>query len=287
MTKEMHPTLSAPWVGPAGPLASPAPLPVSAAAWVKAGGWLACVVGVALLALWGCAGSTRLADERPPTRPSASLPSLRYAIQAGAFKNIDNAVRLTGKLLAHKLLAYHFIDESGFYKVRIGNFPSREEAAEKALRLKSAGIIDDYFILAPGDYAAAMYAGAGDARLRQEILRTAERFLGVPYRWGGESTTEGFDCSGLTMVVYRLNGLDLPRTSADQWRAGRPVDRDEMDRGDLVFFATRGGSRISHVGIYLGGDLFLHAPRRGTVIQTDSLAGDYYRSRYVGARSYL
>ena len=153
--------------------------------------------------------------------------------------------------------------------------------------LKSAGIIDDYFILAPGDYAAAMYAGAGDSRLRQEILRTAERFLGVPYRWGGESTTEGFDCSGLTMVVYRLNGLELPRTSADQWRAGRPVDRDEMDRGDLVFFATRGGSRISHVGIYLGGDLFLHAPRRGTVIQTDSLASDYYRSRYVGARSYL
>jgi cell division septation protein DedD len=56
------------------------------------------------------------------------LPQLRYTIQAGAFKNIDNAVRLTEKLLARKLVAYHFIDESGFYKVRIGNFSSREES---------------------------------------------------------------------------------------------------------------------------------------------------------------
>jgi len=268
-------------------LASLLPAPANAFKGSKAGGGWAWAVGLALLALGGCAGPTRLPDEPPAARPKAALPALRYAIQAGAFKNIDYAVRLTGRLLAHKLLAYHFIDESGFYKVRIGNFPSREEAAERALRLKSAGIIEDYFILAPGDYAAAMYEGAGDFRLRQEILRTAERFLGVPYRWGGESTTEGFDCSGLTMVVYRLNGLELPRTSADQWRAGRPVGRDEMNRGDLVFFATRGGSAISHVGIYLGGDLFLHAPRRGSVIQTDALSSDYFRTRYVGARSYL
>ena len=115
---------------------------------------------------------------------------------------------------------------------------------------------------------------------------TAERFIGVPYRWGGESTVDGFDCSGLTMVVYQLNGLDLPRTSAEQWRAGRPVDRDEMNRGDLVFFATRGG-RVSHVGIYLGGDTFLHAPSRGNPIQTASLSSDYYRARYVGARAYF
>jgi cell wall-associated NlpC family hydrolase len=248
--------------------------------------WAAAVLSLAAL-VWNCAGPGRPIDERPAPRATAALPALRYAIQAGAFKNIDNAVRLTGKLLAQKLLAYHFVDESGFYKVRIGNFASREEAAERAERLKSAGVIEDYFILSPGDYAAAMYAGAGDVRLRQELLRTAERFIGVPYRWGGESTTEGFDCSGLTMVVYRLNGLDLPRTSAEQWRAGRPVGRDEMARGDLVFFATRGGRTISHVGIYIGGDLFLHAPRRGSVIQTDSLASDYYRARYAGARSYL
>jgi cell wall-associated NlpC family hydrolase len=216
-----------------------------------------------------------------------ALPQMRYAIQAGAFKNIDNAVRLTGKLLARKLFAYHFIDESGFYKVRIGNFPSREEAVEKAEGLKAGRVIEEYFIIAPGDYAAARQQTAGEPQLRNEIIRTAERFIGVPYKWGGESTVSGFDCSGLTMAVYQLNGLDLPRTSGEQWAAGRPVEGRDLSRGDLVFFATRGGNKVSHVGIYLGGDEFLHAPRRGTPIQVASLSGDYYRARYLGARAYF
>lgn len=263
------------------------PAPSTASAPPLARGRMAAIVGAALLAFFGCAGPTRTGDPPPSIRPKTSLPALRYTIQAGAFKNIDNAVRLTGKLLAHKLFAYHFIDESGFYKVRIGNFPSRGEALERAEGLKAGRVIEEYFIIAPGDYAAAKYEGAGDARLRQEILRTAERFIGVPYRWGGESTIDGFDCSGLTMAVYQLNGLELPRTSADQWRSGRPVDRDEMSRGDLVFFATRGGRNASHVGIYLGEDLFLHAPGRGSTIQTASLSSDYFKARYIGARSYL
>jgi cell wall-associated NlpC family hydrolase len=244
-------------------------------------------VGLALLLVWGCAGQTRLKDEPPPRRPKTALPQLRYTIQAGAFKNIDNAVRLTGRLLARKLLAYHFIDESGFYKVRIGNFPSREEAVDRAEDLKAARIIEEYFIIAPEDYAAARQQTAAEPQLRNEIIRTAERFIGVPYKWGGESTVSGFDCSGLTMVVYQLNGLELPRTSGEQWAAGRPISGRDLSRGDLVFFATRGGSTVSHVGIYLGGDAFLHAPRRGNPIQVASLSSDYYRTRYVGARSYL
>jgi cell wall-associated NlpC family hydrolase len=209
---------------------------------------------------------------------------MRYAVQAGAFRNIDNAVRLTGRLLARNLMAYHFIDESGFYKVRIGNFPSRPEAIEAAERLKSERILEEYFIVAPGDYAIAREGGA--AAVRRELVRTAERFIGVPYKWGGETSVDGFDCSGLTMTVYRLNGLNLPRTSADQWGAGRPIDTGELVEGDLVFFGTRGG-RVSHVGIYVGGDSFLHAPRRGSQIQIASLSSDYYRARFVGARSYL
>jgi cell wall-associated NlpC family hydrolase len=240
-----------------------------------------------LLLLAGCGGQARVRPEPPPAKPKPALPALRYTIQAGAFKNIDNAVRLTERLLTRKLTAYHFIDESGFYKVRIGNFPSREEAIDRAEGLKAARIIDDYFIIAPGDYAAARKEGAGETALRNEIIRTAERFIGVPYKWGGESTVSGFDCSGLTMVVYQLNGLDLPRTSGEQWAAGRPVGERDLSQGDLVFFATRGGTKVSHVGIYLGGDTFLHAPRRGNSIQVASLSSDYYRARYLGARSYL
>ena len=240
-----------------------------------------------LLILSGCGGQARVRPGPPPARSKPALPALRYTIQAGAFKNIDNAVRLTERLLTRKLAAYHFIDESGFYKVRIGNFPSREEAVDRAEGLKAARIIEEYFIIAPGDYAAARQPSTGESQLRNEIIRTAERFIGVPYKWGGGSTVTGFDCSGLTMAVYQLNGLDLPRTSGEQWTAGRPVDERDLSKGDLVFFATRGGNKVSHVGIYLGGDDFLHAPRRGNPIQVASLSGDYYRARYLGARSYF
>jgi cell wall-associated NlpC family hydrolase len=89
------------------------------------------------------------------------------------------------------------------------------------------------------------------------------------------------------MVVYRIHGLDLPRSSRQQWKLGRPVHRRQLQKGDLVFFATAGGKRISHVGIYMGKNKFLHAPRRGRKIQTSSLSNKYYSNHYVGARSYL
>jgi cell wall-associated NlpC family hydrolase len=124
-------------------------------------------------------------------------------------------------------------------------------------------------------------------RFREKIVKTAQRYLGVPYRWGGESPRTGFDCSGFTMVVYRLNGLDLPRSSRQQWRVGKKIDRRQLQKGDLVFFATSGGSRVSHVGIYTGNNKFLHAPRKGSRIKTSILSNRYFRTRYVGARSYL
>jgi cell wall-associated NlpC family hydrolase len=89
------------------------------------------------------------------------------------------------------------------------------------------------------------------------------------------------------MVVYQLNGLELPRTSGEQWQAGQPIPSQDLRVGDLVFFATRGGKKVSHVGIYTGGDTFLHAPSRGNTIQTASLSSDYFKTRYLGARSYL
>jgi len=240
-----------------------------------------------LLLIAGCGGQSRTPEEPLTPRARPALPRMRYTVQAGAFKNIANAVRLTQRLLSQKLFAYHFIDDSGFYKVRIGNFPTREEAIERAERLKAGRVIDEYFIVAPGDYAAAKSDLAHESLLRQEIVRTAERFIGVPYQWGGESSVSGFDCSGLAMVVYQLNGLDLPRTSGEQWQAGQPIPSQDLRVGDLVFFATRGGKKVSHVGIYTGGDTFLHAPGRGNTIQTASLSSDYFKTRYLGARSYL
>ena len=200
---------------------------------------------------------------------------------------MDNAVRFTEKLQNRGLEAYHFIDEDNLYKVRFGNYPDKPGAESRARKLISDGILEEYYIVNPESSAAARYARPADRRLRDEIVRTAARFRGTPYRWGGTSAKSGFDCSGLTMVVYQLNGLDLPRSSRQQWQAGRPVTRSELSRGDLVFFATSGGRRVSHVGIYTGNGKFLHAPRRGRNIKISSLSNTYYRKRYLGARSYL
>jgi hypothetical protein len=246
--------------------------------------WIILGVLALLLLIAGCGARTTL-PERPTISAQSRLQRMRYTIQVGAFSNIDNAVRLTASLERQGLDAYHFLHSSGLYKVRFENFRTKETARSRALDLQRRGIIDAFYIVEPDAHAAD--ARGGKSRLREEIVRTATRYIGVPYRWGGESPRTGFDCSGLTMVVYRLNGLDLPRSSRQQWRFGRRIDRSRLQKGDLVFFATSGGSSVSHVGIYTGANKFLHAPGRGRQIQAASLSSKYYRARYVGARSYL
>ena len=242
---------------------------------------------VAVLIVWGCAGTADLSRDEFETPPAEELPPMRYTIQVGAFSNMDNAVRLTAKLQAQGLNAYHFLHESGLYKVRFGNYPTKNDAIARAEYLKAAGLIEEYYITSPNDYTATAAQTGSRDYLRDEIVATAQKYIGIPYKWGGESPRTGFDCSGLTMVVYRLNGLQLPRTSNAQWQAGRPVNRSQLLRGDLVFFATSGGRRVSHVGIYMGDNKFLHAPHKNRKIRMSTLSSDYYKSRYVGARRYL
>jgi hypothetical protein len=240
-----------------------------------------------LLLLIGCGGRSPTQPEELFTAKEPQLPRMRYTIQVGAFSNIDNAVRLTELLQRKGLDAYHFLHSSGLYKVRFENFRAKDTARSRAENLQQAGIIDEFYIVGPEDYTAARDYRDGNFRLREEIVRTARQYIGVPYRWGGESPQTGFDCSGLTMVVYRINGLDLPRSSGQQWEVGKSIDRRQLKKGDLVFFATAGGNRVSHVGIYAGGDLFLHAPGKNRRIQTASMSSKYYSRRYIGARSYL
>jgi cell wall-associated NlpC family hydrolase len=246
------------------------------------------IISAWLLLLVGCGGESVIRPQAPAAAKEPDLPRMHYTIQVGAFSNLDNAVRLTELLQQQGLDAYHFLHSSGLYKVRFENFSAKDTARSRAENLKRAGIIDEFYIVGPEDYAAAArdYRG-GNARLREEIVRTAREYIGVPYRWGGESPQTGFDCSGLTMVVYRINGLDLPRSSGQQWKVGKSINRRQLQKGDLVFFATDGSNRVSHVGIYAGGNLFLHAPGRNRQIQTSSMSSKYYSSRYLGARSYL
>lgn len=230
-----------------------------------------------------------LLDEAPPLLPEEVQPLLKmgFSVQVGAFSSLDNAVRLERLLEAGGIDAYHFLHESGLYKVRFGNHAQYAQARGEAERLQDQGVIGNFFIVIPENYAAARIEKSGQGDLRSELVNTVRRFIGVPYRWGGEDRHNGFDCSGLTMVSYRLNGLNLPRNSRMQFKAGRYVSQRNLQQGDLVFFATKGGKRVTHVGMYIGDGNFIHAPRTGKTVRVASLATKFFKKTYVGARTYL
>lgn len=116
--------------------------------------------------------------------------------------------------------------------------------------------------------------------IASSLTRSAMRFIGVPYVFGGTRTT-GFDCSGYVQHVFRMNGVHLPRTADAQFDAGHRI-RAKMVPGDLVFFHTYAPG-VSHVGIYLGHDKFIHSSSsRGVAVS--NLHDRYWAPRYVGAK---
>lgn len=249
-------------------------------------------VAVALLALAACSRAPRPVAAPAPSRPAVrALPRLGFTLQAGAFAKVENAARFAQALQAQGLEAAYYGSEDGLYRVRFGDFATKEKARARGESLKAAGVIEAFWVVAPGGSAPGaagrFQAHPEDERgLRASLVDAARGYLGVPYLFGG-TTEKGFDCSGLTGAVYRLNGLKLPRSSQAQFEAGRAVDLDDARAGDLLFFATNGGGRVSHVALYLGDGAFIHAPRPGQGIRQDRLADRYYQRAFVGARSYL
>jgi len=137
----------------------------------------------------------------------------------------------------------------------------------------------------PGpDAMPASSAHASPAR----TLATADKYLGVPYKWGGTSPRTGFDCSGFVQYVFAREDVKLPRTSRQQARAGEslPARWSALSAGDLVMFAEP-GERISHVAIYAGKHRIIHASSSGGGVRYDDLdthRGQWYRTRIVAAR---
>lgn len=115
-------------------------------------------------------------------------------------------------------------------------------------------------------------------------VKTIEGFLGTPYVWGGESP-KGFDCSGLLQYTWAQNGVQIPRTSQQQWQSGTAVSKGALRPGDAVFFVGSDGTSTApgHVGMYIGDGKFVEAPHTGSTVHISTLAG---RTDYVGARRY-
>jgi len=115
---------------------------------------------------------------------------------------------------------------------------------------------------------------------RREIVLEALGQIGRPYRYGG-TTPEGFDCSGLARYVYAQSGVELPRSTGEQHSAGKVVDLDEAQPGDLLFYRFKRGSRVDHVAIYLGEGKAVHAPVNGRKVLVASVDDPSWTKRFV------
>jgi peptidoglycan DL-endopeptidase CwlO len=148
------------------------------------------------------------------------------------------------------------------------------------LRLLSVLLLCALVVPALGSAAARRHPDDVDEGVL--VARYARTFVGIPYRWGGTSPRTGFDCSGFVAFVYRHFGVALPHYTVAQFDRGRRVARGALRPGDLVFFAG-----LSHVGLYIGGGRFVHAPHTGTRVSVASLRRGWYGTAFAGARRIL
>jgi cell wall-associated NlpC family hydrolase len=123
------------------------------------------------------------------------------------------------------------------------------------------------------------------------LVRTAHRYEGVRYSYGGATPTRGFDCSGFVQYVFARHGLDLPRTARQMSQLGDPLplNLDELEEGDLLFFADN-GTRIDHVAIYLGDGRIIHSTASGGGVRAETLSsprGEWFERRWVASRRVL
>ena len=140
-----------------------------------------------------------------------------------------------------------------------------------------------FSLVVSGCGSSPKYNNSKTSQTKQTVVTTAKRMLGVKYRYGGTSPNRGFDCSGLVQYSHRSAGINIPRTTSQQYRAAKRISRRYLKAGDLVFFKTTPSRGISHVGIYLGNNKFIHAPSSGKRVKISSMNDKYWRKRFRSA----
>lgn len=246
--------------------------------------WITRLVSILLLSAFSTVTPATASQVKP----------VEYTIQAGAFQEQQRAEKLAEKLRSQQLEAAYHRKDNGLFVVTFGDFPTWDAALLRARQLKGDGLLDEYYIVRPVKGAvfenrsgsSAAQPKPRDAERARLAARTAERFVGILYKYGGNNVAEGLDCSAFVKSVYYLIGVDIPRTSQEQFNAGSSIEKKELKDGDLLFFG-KGPNQISHVGMYIGNGKFIHAPRRGEPIQVTPVENEKYLQKYVGSRRFL
>jgi peptidoglycan DL-endopeptidase CwlO len=208
--------------------------------------------------------------------------------QAALRKEEDSAAKLLAQARAHKAAIQAQLRDrqqllDGVRSDLRQLIDQRRAARDRAARERAAALARQQAAQPP-----ASSGGSGDSggtytpppagTLGQQAAAIAQQYLGVPYVWGGASPS-GFDCSGLVVYVYGQLGVSLPHYTGALWTSGSRVGSDQLAPGDLVFFYPD----LGHVGIYIGGGLFIHAPHTGDVVKISALSDPWYASVYMGA----
>ncbi|WP_170233216.1 C40 family peptidase [Sporomusa termitida] len=191
-----------------------------------------------------------------------------------------------------KSAAVHVLQEElkrlGFYQYEVdGSFGIGTKASvirfQQTVGLVADGIVGDGTWRALRTYTgnSELSRAKTDRRTGQQIASFAQRYLGVPYAWGGAGEG-GFDCSGFIYYVYRQYNVALPRVADEQYNIGRNIRLADIEPGDLVFYSTYAPGP-SHVGIYVGNGYFIHASSGAGQVTLTAMAKPYYQARFLGA----
>lgn len=191
-----------------------------------------------------------------------------------------------------RLLTCKKLRDLNIYKTEINSvYDSYTTAAVISFQASNAlpqtGIVDSATIIklnTAHNSIITARASASRALLNTKVVEYAKQFLGKPYVWGA-SSGKAFDCSGFTVFIMKKFNVSLPRTASGQFSSGTKVNKEDLQAGDLVFFTTY-KKGPSHVGIYIGGNKFIHASSGVDKVTITDLGTQYYNKRYLGARRY-